>query len=251
MKNGSMVRDQFERRRPVLIALIATVLLAGVVVAAGQRGDDEERAIGGEVAGPTGARTDGETPPSSNSDSGALDGVLADGTSTNNAPAPGGGGSVPGVQPEPGTGPEGAAVSSGPLPVGADVHGVTDTAIQIGLITSDIGSVRALGPVFGTGDGGSDPTGDYDKANAAAVDLVNSMGGIAGRKVEPVYYFYNPSAIATASGRQQENQAACARWTEDNHVFAMWGGATTDESLMQCAVDTKTPMLLIDRKSVV
>ena len=50
------------------------------------------------------------------------------------------------------------------------------------------------------------------------VAKVNAEGGVAGRKVVPVFYDYS----ATGNVETQD-QAACSTWTQDNHVFAATG----------------------------
>lgn len=83
----------------------------------------------------------------------------------------------------------------------------------------------------------------YDEATQAAVDAVNGMGGIAGRKIEPVVYSYNIANFTSASGRQQEAQRACALWTEDKPVFAFDGSAGTESITAECAAKSKTPWI--------
>lgn len=240
MPNGELMDQRARVLRWVLALSIIALVVVGVVAFA-RDGDESIDASDPPASRPGDALiTDGVADGSLASED-PLEEQAADG-STASTPA------RPVVAPgDPGSAPAGSSsasvVEQGRLPVGPGVHGVTDTSIEIGLITTDAKAVDAVGAAVGaTGDG--EGAGNYDKANAAAVDLVNAMGGIAGRKVEPVYYFANPADITTRSGRQRQNQAMCAHWTEDNDVFAMWGGTSTEESMFECATSTQTPMML-------
>ena len=51
------------------------------------------------------------------------------------------------------------------------------------------------------------------------IDWVNSHGGVAGRKLSPIYYGFDASGTGPPS--DQQDQAACAKYTQDNKVFAM------------------------------
>jgi len=67
---------------------------------------------------------------------------------------------------------------------------------------------------------------DYD----AIIDDTNKHGGIGGRKVVPIYYGFD----ATSNEPQdQQDQQACAKWTQDNKVFAIFDGS--NEILRECA----------------
>lgn len=130
----------------------------------------------------------------------------------------------------------------GRLQVGPGVHGVTDTTIQLGMAYADAtataGAVNAT-----TGNQFSGPTGfDWEKTLSTAVDLVNSQGGIAGRKVEPVVFYYKVQNWFAPSGRQQEAQAACEHWTKDNQVFSFDAFGFSDDAMVECAVKSKTPL---------
>jgi hypothetical protein len=108
------------------------------------------------------------------------------------------GGSVTG--PGGGTGP-GAAVApaskakTGPLPLG-----VLDAS-------SPAAAANATGA--------SNPAGvDPVEITHAFIDYYNAHGGMAGRKIQPVEYTINP----TSSSYQSDLSAACAKFTQDNHV---------------------------------
>lgn len=105
--------------------------------------------------------------------------------------------------------------------VGARVPGigVTDTTISVG-VTYSTGSDeanRALGNNLTTGD---------QKADAQAViDDINAHGGVAGRKLTPVWYDYQTTDARPYTTIDNE---ACAHFTQDNHVFAVAGDGITD-----------------------
>jgi ABC-type branched-subunit amino acid transport system substrate-binding protein len=54
------------------------------------------------------------------------------------------------------------------------------------------------------------------------IDEINKAGGIAGRKIVPIYYGLDATSSQTAD---QQVQAECAKWTQDNKVFAILAGA--------------------------
>ena len=60
-----------------------------------------------------------------------------------------------------------------------------------------------------------------EKADAQAVlDEINAKGGINGRKLKPVYFAYESTSSDTLAN---QDQAACAQFTEDHHVAVSWG----------------------------
>jgi hypothetical protein len=126
------------------------------------------------------------------------------------------------------------------VPTGDGARGVTDTSIKIGLVSVDSRALNAIGGAVAGNPDGSVTDSDVNKAYAAVIDWINAHGGIAGRTIEPVFHLSNLNNAATASGRQQEAQAACATWTEDNEVFAFVG--MQDELILECAKRTRTPV---------
>jgi hypothetical protein len=146
-----------------------------------------------------------------------------------------------GVAPSPVTGVDRPdAAPSAHIPAGRDVKGVTDSTIRVGFITYDTdATAAAIGAVGGT----DVPVADPVKVARAVIDHINERGGIAGRTVEPVFHEVNAPAYAQASGRQQEQQQACAHWTEDEPVFAFSGYAMNDEVALECAATSHTVMI--------
>lgn len=85
--------------------------------------------------------------------------------------------------------------------------------------------------------------GDQEAVAKAIINDINSRGGVAGRKLVPVFYDIkfeeadrNPDAAA---------QKACARWTEDRPVFAAINQiiAIPDKTLITCLAKRQTPLV--------
>ena len=106
-----------------------------------------------------------------------------------------------------GGGPGPAAVASAP--------GVTDTKIYFGLLYQETGPANQA--AFGNA-----IDSDARKPYNAIIEVVNEQGGLFGRQIEPVYYKLDGASTQTVD---QQMQAACSHWTEDNKVFGiLWGG---------------------------
>src|SRR4051794_30596599 len=97
--------------------------------------------------------------------------------------------------------------------------GITDSKIYIGVTYSSGADAanRALGNNITTGDQQADAQ--------AVIDEINSSGGVAGRKLVPIYYDYQTSDARPYTTIDSE---ACAKFTQDNHVFAVAGDGITD-----------------------
>jgi hypothetical protein len=118
--------------------------------------------------------------------------------------------------------------------------GYTATELYIGYNTwKDVS--RAGGAL---GIAGAD-YGDQEATAQAIVDDINGRGGIAGRKVVPVFYDYATSDIL--GDPSTGDQKACTRYTEDRPVFAVIAvtGPLT-EVLPQCLKNKKVPLLMND-----
>ncbi|MCW2545073.1 MAG: hypothetical protein JWM40_2625 [Frankiales bacterium] len=127
--------------------------------------------------------------------------------------------------------------TGGPLPAsGATGRGYTATVIRMGFTISSNGAA-ALGS-FGLGAS----LADQKLLVRTWVDRTNAAGGIAGRKLVPVYFDYS----ATGNVNTQD-QAACAAFTQDTTVFAATGiraGATgSGDSLTPCLAKAGVPWL--------
>jgi ABC-type branched-subunit amino acid transport system substrate-binding protein len=78
-------------------------------------------------------------------------------------------------------------------------------------------------------------TGDQKGYAQAVVNAINKAGGVNGRKIEVVWHEFN-SANATANLAAEE-QATCAAFTEDNHVFAVLSPVLTGSIVFQCLAE--------------
>ena len=97
----------------------------------------------------------------------------------------------------------------------AGVPGVTATKIYFGIIYQETGPANQA--AFG-----SAIDSDARKPYNAVIDLVNKQGGLFGRQVVPVYFKIDGASSQTVD---QQMQAACSHWTEDNKVFGiLFGG---------------------------
>ncbi|HVE98320.1 MAG TPA: hypothetical protein VNA12_03990 [Mycobacteriales bacterium] len=97
--------------------------------------------------------------------------------------------------------------------------GVTAKEIFIGLsyATDTEEANRAAGVNIDSGN---------PKANAEAIiNDINKRGGVAGRKLVPVWHAFQATSAKTNATKDQE---ACSTYTEDNKVFAVMGDGYTD-----------------------
>jgi hypothetical protein len=119
---------------------------------------------------------------------------------------------------------------------GDSAAGVTATTISIGVGYTSNGDAAdaALGAANVTqGDG---------KADAQAViNDINRNGGVAGRKIVPVW---NSENAQSTSPRATQEQQWCANYTQDHHVFAAIDFDAGDHDLVSCL--TKTALLIGD-----
>jgi hypothetical protein len=95
--------------------------------------------------------------------------------------------------------------------------GITKTSIYVGLI--DIKNSGAGNAALGAAMG---PPVDYRRPWDIVIKDLNSKGGIAGRKIVPVWASFDVTSSQTID---QQAQAACATWTQDHKVFAILAGA--------------------------
>lgn len=95
---------------------------------------------------------------------------------------------------------------------GVNGPGVTAKTITLGLRINSGYSAGAR--AAGIGAIGSF---DYERAWHALLDYQNAHGGIAGRQIIPVFFDLNANSSKTYAQQEQE---ACAQWTQDRHIFA-------------------------------
>jgi len=94
--------------------------------------------------------------------------------------------------------------SSGSTKLGV---GVTPTTLKLGVALVDFDCVKNFVDEIRV---------DQDKVYQAYIDDINANGGIAGRKIEPVYDTYCPLGSAGPL-------AVCTKLTDDDKVFAVMG----------------------------
>jgi hypothetical protein len=132
-----------------------------------------------------------------------------------------GGQSSAGSNPLPGSGTStgsGAAVGTGAgNPASAALTASTIT-IGIGYVSNGNAANAAIGAA-------GISQGDAKGESQAVIKYINSHGGVAGRKIVPVWQAYD--ATSTGSTASQD-EAACANYTQDHHVFAVADSGLTD-----------------------
>ncbi len=104
----------------------------------------------------------------------------------------------------------------------ARAPGITDSKIYFGIGYAESGPANQA--AFG-----QPLDADARKANNTMIEIINKQGGLFGREVVPIYYKFDAASSQTVS---QQEQAACAHWTEDNEVFAILEGSPV---LRECA----------------
>jgi len=152
----------------------------------------------------------GLTAPTSSASTGA--GAVA-GTDGPSVPAAGPGGAAvvgssittgsgvqPGVTPGGSIPTTGAAAASGP--------------IKVGIVLTKISNAADFGVSLGN-------TYDEKDFDQALIDALNKQGGIDGRRIDPVY----ASTDTATTNWSTDFEAACATFTQDNHVAAVLGYA--------------------------
>ncbi len=113
--------------------------------------------------------------------------------------------------------------------------GVSATEIKIGMTLVQAGSI------FGDVTGVPVDFGDTRAQANAVVEYVNNHGGIAGRKVVPVYYNFDLARPGLTDG--QSEQEACSAWTEDNKVFAAINTTLARQALLVCLAGRGVPAI--------
>ncbi len=99
------------------------------------------------------------------------------------------------------------------------VVGITDKAVYVGIVYSV--NSDAADAAIGAG---TITSGDQRADAQAVVDDINAHGGIAGRKLVPVWHAVDTTSQDTYTN--QDNQA-CGDLTQDNHIFVTAGGGQT------------------------
>ncbi|HEU5033256.1 MAG TPA: hypothetical protein VFT62_00700 [Mycobacteriales bacterium] len=114
----------------------------------------------------------------------------------------------------------GGAGSGAGLPTGVPGKGVTATRIYVGITYTTKGDAAnaALGA-------SSITEGDQRADAQAVIDDINAHGGVAGRKLTPVWYAYD---VTDNRPYAVQDAAACAKFNQDSHIFAALGNGLSD-----------------------
>lgn len=102
---------------------------------------------------------------------------------------------------------------------GVSVPGVTATQVKVGILYSK-GNDEANAAV-----GVPIVRGDEKSYWQVVIDEVNAHGGVAGRRLVPVYYALDAQSTQTIATQEQ---ASCAHFTQDNRVFAVLSAGSAD-----------------------
>ncbi len=131
-----------------------------------------------------------------------------------------------------------------PAPIvsgGGAVHlgtGVTDKTIKIGFNHS-----APLGPAFALVGFGGTPEGENTERIIidALVKHMNAHGGLAGRKIVPIYYEYDAT---DSDSWDVVAEQACQKFINDEKVFAVVAGHVGGtDALAACMAKGKTPLV--------
>ena len=146
-------------------------------------------------------------------------------------------GSRPGGTP----GPAESGVPGAPAPIGPPTgKGFTAETISIGMELLDETSNQGA-RLIGASNTDTGPTRKYA---TAVVDHLNASGGIAGRKIAPVFHTTN----VLSGSWDSHAQAACSDFAEDHKVFAAVAAMyQLSEVLARCLAQHTTPVVLNGR----
>ena len=202
----------------VLIAALTGML---TLAACGTTVPGAASSVGQQGAGTSGATTDGLTPPVASGAGSSMTGLGGSVQPAREGAAAGSGSS--GVQ----TGSAGSTGSSGSQGVSGTgqqgTGGAGTKPIKVGLFAADY---TKLVKSVGGSTSGSDP----HAVNRAIVKALNARGGLAGRKIEPVY----ETLDGTATDYSSQEQAACETFTKDNPVEVVMSGGVGSEIFYSC-----------------
>jgi len=104
-------------------------------------------------------------------------------------------------------------------PVERNAPGVTATEIKIGIMYLVNGDQAAKTAGYNVS------RGNEEKNWRAVIAEVNARGGVAGRKLVPVFYAWDAQSTQTTASQEA---AECAAFTQDNKVFAVVTTGTPD-----------------------
>lgn len=117
----------------------------------------------------------------------------------------------------------------------SSARGVTATTISIGLeYTKGADEARRSMGFEGV------TSGDQKRQLDILVAHINKTGGMAGRKVVPVFHAYDAKSGSTSS---EKEQAACSTFTEDHKVFAVISAINHTEVFLSCLTKVGVPYI--------
>src|SRR4051794_27694414 len=115
----------------------------------------------------------------------------------------------------------------------------TGTTIKVGALTAS-GAAKYQSSL-----GFKGASGDQIAMTKSMVNYLNAHGGLAGRKIQLVLYDIDVGSFATDEAATM--QAACAFFTQDNHVTAVASiAALLPDSFYACMAKAHVPVVLAD-----
>jgi len=200
------------RSTPIGMGAVLLVTLVGC-------GTTVQGAAGGApVDGTTGLGPVGPTSPPAAGD-GSAGGSTGSGSGTTGGFGPGTGaqsstgGTVGGT-----SGGTGGIGTTG-TPVSRSAPGVTATEIKVGILYSANGEQAAKAAGYNV------DRGNEEQNWRAVIAEVNARGGVAGRRLVPVFFKWDAQSTQTTASQEA---AECAAFTQDNRVFAVVTNGTPD-----------------------
>lgn len=213
------------RRTAAVVALCALTACGSTV---------PQQSLTGAAAGPLAGATDGLSTAAQPAP-GAVDGSLAVGTDTAV------GGSSTGQVPVPGeqtpTTTAAGTIAAGPAVAkpASSARGVTATEIRIGLeYVKGADEARKSMGFEGVS------SGDQKRQLDILVQHINKTGGMAGRRVVPVFHAYEANS---GNSSTENEQASCATFAEDNEVFAVISAINHTEVFLSCLTKVGVPYI--------
>jgi ABC-type branched-subunit amino acid transport system substrate-binding protein len=135
---------------------------------------------------------------------------------------------------------------------GKAAPGVTDTEVKIGVW---IGSGGDTGHAdSGTGVSELAASGNtIQDIYQTLFNEINDRGGLFDHKIVPIFFYFDSSSTTPVA---VQDEAACAKWTQDNEVFAALIGPYHTDTLLSClekagALTFQSPGFgLVDEKTI-
>ncbi len=213
------------RRTAAVVALCALTACGSTV---------PQQSLAGGAAGSIAGGSDGlstTTQPTA----GTVDGSAPAGPAVAAGGSAAGPAAVPGAQSSTTTAAGGPAAGPAVAKPASSARGVTATEIRIGLeyIKGADEARKSMG--F---EGVS--SGDQKRQLDILVQHINKTGGMAGRRVVPVFHVYEASSGNTST---ENEQAACATFAEDNEVFAVISAINHTEVFLSCLTKVGVPYI--------